>query len=392
MLLEGLLNLPTWGYLGITLLLTHITIASVTIFLHRHQSHNALTLHPLISHLFRFWLWLTTGMVTKEWVAIHRKHHAKCETEEDPHSPKFKGIYKVLFEGVMLYRNEARNMETLDKYGHKTPDDWLERKLYSRFPFLGITLMALLDVLLFGAIGIAIFAVQMLWIPFLAAGVINGIGHYWGYRNFETQDASTNILPWGILIGGEELHNNHHAHSTSAKLSSKWWEFDIGWMYIRLLELSNLAKVKRVAPKVHTVSGKQVVDVNTLRAILSNRFHILKLYGRKVIYPALKGLCLSTNKNERKLFKLARKLITREDIHIESTEKQTLDNILQYNCTLETIFQFKQQLKGIWAHTSHKKFNRIQRLQTWCTEAEQTGISVLQDFATFLRSYSLHRA
>ena len=392
MLTEGLLNFSILSYFGITLLLTHITIVSVTIFLHRYQSHNALTLHPLISHFFRFWLWLTTGMVTKEWVAVHRKHHAKCETEEDPHSPKFKGIHKVLFKGVTLYRNEARSVETLKRYGHKTPDDWLEHNLYSRFPFAGIVLMALLDVLFFGAIGISIFAVQMLWIPLFAAGVINGVGHYWGYRNFETQDASTNILPWGILIGGEELHNNHHAHSTSAKLSSKWWEFDIGWMYIRLLEFFNFAKVKRIAPKVRIVNDKQVVDMDTVRAVLSNRFHILKIYGRKVIYPALKESSFHTNKNEQKLFKLAHKLMIREDIRIEDMAKQKLDKVLQCNNTLATIFQFKQQLIEIWAHASHKNTNRVQSLQSWCNEAEQTGINALQEFATFLRSYGLRYA
>ena len=235
MLFEGLLSLSIVGYIGITLLLTHMTIAAVTIFLHRHQSHRALTLHPVVSHLFRFWLWLTTGMVTKEWVAVHRKHHAKCETEQDPHSPRFKGLNTVLFKGAWLYRKEALNIKTLEKYGHGTPEDWLERNLYSRFPVIGISLMALLDVMLFGAVGLLVFAVQMLWIPFWAAGVINGLGHCLGYRNFETTDASTNIVPWGILIGGEELHNNHHAYAASARLSNKWWEFDIGWMYIRLL-------------------------------------------------------------------------------------------------------------------------------------------------------------
>jgi len=389
MFFEGLFGLSALGYIAITLTLTHITIASVTIFLHRHQSHGALTLHPLISHFFRFWLWLTTGIATKEWVAIHRKHHAKCETEEDPHSPRFKGILKVLFEGARLYRMEARNRETLQNYGHNTPNDWLERRLYTRFSFLGITLMALLDALFFGAIGLMIFAVQMIWIPFWAAGVINGIGHYWGYRNFETNDASTNILPWGILIGGEELHNNHHAYGASAKLSNKWWEFDIGWMYIRLLEMAHLAKVKRVAPKVCSVSDRLIVDVDTVRAVVSNRFHILKLYGRKVIRPALTEIYRKADSDKRKLFKRAHKLMTREDIHIEGKAKQVLFNALQHNGTLETVFKFKQQLKEIWVRASNDKVNRVQRLQAWCAEAEQTGIKALQEFAAYLRGYSL---
>ena len=245
MLFEGFLSLSVLGYIGITLLLTHITIAAVTIFLHRHQSHSALTLHPVISHFFRFWLWLTTGIITKEWVAIHRKHHAKCETPEDPHSPRYKGIGNILFSGATLYRLEARNQETLIKYGNGTPNDWMENNLYSRFPVVGIVLMAVLNILLFGGVGLIIFAVQMMWIPFWAAGVINGLGHYLGYRNFETPDTSTNIVPWGILIGGEELHNNHHAYAASAKLSNKWWELDIGWFYIRMLALFKLAKVRK---------------------------------------------------------------------------------------------------------------------------------------------------
>lgn len=389
MAFEGLLNLSTLGYVGITLLLTHITIASVTIFLHRHQSHHALTLHPVVSHFFRFWLWLTTGIVTKEWVAIHRKHHAKCETEEDPHSPRFKGIGTVLFMGAWLYRNEALNQETLETYGHGTPDDWVERILYSRFSYLGISLMALLDVMLFGVVGIVIFAVQMVWIPLWAAGVINGVGHYLGYRNFETSDASKNIIPWGILIGGEELHNNHHAYASSAKLSNKWWEFDIGWLYIRLLKMLKLVKVKRVAPKVRQLSGNSVIDVDTVRAVVSNRFHVMKLYGRLVIRPVLQEALQKADYTGRQLFQRAFKLMTREDIQLEAQAQETINNALLQNRTLATVYQFKQQLKEIWARTSLNQANRVQALQAWCTQAEQTGIRVLEEFAQLLRGYRL---
>ena len=392
MLFEGLFSLSTLGYIGITLLLTHITIAGVTIFLHRQQSHRALTLHPVVSHFFRFWLWLTTGMVTKEWVAIHRKHHAKCDTEEDPHSPRFKGINTVLFKGAWLYRKEALNNETLEKYGHGTPDDWLERKLYSRFPVLGVSLMASLDILLFGAAGIVIFVIQMIWIPFWAAGVINGVGHYLGYRNFETSDASTNIAPWGILIGGEELHNNHHAYAASARLSNKWWEFDIGWMYIRLMELFKLASVKRVSPKLSLMSGKQVIDIDTVRAVVSNRFHILKLYGNTVIKPVLLEANKKADNMGRKLLRRASKLMIREDIQPGFKAQETINKALQQFRTLATVYQFKQQLKGIWARTSQNQANRVQRLQSWCTAAEQTGIRVLEDFARNLRAYGLQQA
>ncbi len=246
----GLIDLPWWGYVLVALGLTHITIAAVTIFLHRSQAHRAVDLHPVVSHFFRFWLWLTTGMVTREWVAIHRKHHAKCETEEDPHSPQTRGIRKVFWEGAELYRAEAKNRETIEKYSHGTPDDWIERHLYSPHSAKGIVLMMAINLILFGPIGLTIWAVQMAWIPVTAAGIINGIGHYWGYRNFACEDASTNILPWGILIGGEELHNNHHAYGTSARLSNKWYEFDIGWLYIKLMSYVGLAQVRKLAPTV----------------------------------------------------------------------------------------------------------------------------------------------
>ena len=249
-LANGLIPLTWWQVVVVTLLMTHVTIAAVTIFLHRCQAHRALDLHPVVSHFFRFWLWLTTGMVTKEWAAIHRKHHAKVETAEDPHSPVTRGINTVMWSGAELYRAESHNAETMEKYGHGTPDDWLERNVYARFLWQGVGLMLAVDIVLFGAIGLTIWAVQMAWIPFFAAGVINGLGHWWGYRNYATADTSTNLVPWGLLIGGEELHNNHHAYGTSAKFSAQWYEFDLGWLYIRALSALGLAKVRRVAPKL----------------------------------------------------------------------------------------------------------------------------------------------
>src|ERR1035437_8575373 len=267
---HGLARAGAWQIVLYTLVTTHITIASVTIFLHRCQAHRALDLHPIASHFFRFWLWITTGQVTKEWAAIHRKHHAKCETAEDPHSPVTRGIKKVLLQGAELYRAESKNLETLEKYGHGTPDDWIERNLYNRFSWQGVALMLIIDVLLFGAIGITVWAVQMAWIPITAAGIVNGIGHYWGYRNYDCADASHNIVPFGILIGGEELHNNHHTFGTSAKLSSKWYEFDIGWMYIRIFEIAGLAKVKKLAPSPKFNREKLVADFETLHSVIAN--------------------------------------------------------------------------------------------------------------------------
>jgi len=389
---EALFSLPLWGYVAVTLLLTHITIASVTIFLHRHQAHNALDLNPAVSHFFRFWLWLTTGTVTREWVAVHRKHHAYCETEQDPHSPRFKGILRVLFGGLWLYRREARNPETLERFGQGTPDDWLERHLYSRHPWLGILSMLIVDVLLFGLPGLAIFAVQMIWIPFWAAGVINGLGHYLGYRGFETADASRNILPWGIIVGGEELHNNHHAYAASARLSCRRWEIDIGWIYIRLLAVCRLARVKRLAPRAVSTRGRQLIDGDTVRAVVSQRFYILKRYGQIVIRPALREARRNTDRMGRRLIQRARDLLTREDIPTDHEARETIERVLQQDHTLATIYHFKQQLKEVWSRTAAGQPGRVERLQAWCAASEQSGIRALEEFAQFLRGYRLQPA
>lgn len=393
--LEGLVNLSAWGYVAVTLVLTHITIASVTIFLHRHQAHRALTLHPISSHFFRFWLWLTTGMVTREWVAVHRKHHAKCETEADPHSPQVWGIWRVLFRGVGLYRTASTNVDTIGSYGRGTPNDWLERNVYARHRFLGIAVMAVIDIVLFGAVGLIIFGVQMLWIPFWAAGVINGVGHFWGYRSFETQDASRNIIPFGVLIGGEEFHNNHHAYAYSAKLANKWWEFDIGWFYIRAMEVVGLAKVKRTAPRPSFATGKDTIDLDTLQAVTANRFHVLKLYGRSVIAPVLHGQASTEEGVPQQQLLRIRKLMIRDDEAVGSdpSARQWLEAALQRNHTLRTVYDFKEQLKALWGQQSGKTENdRLKRLQLWCAEAEASGIRVLRDFAQQLQRYTAQAA
>ncbi len=386
---HGLLDLPLWGYVGATLLLTHITIVSVTIFLHRHQAHLALKLHPVASHFFRFWLWLTTGIVTKEWVAVHRKHHAKCEGEEDPHSPQRSGILAVLFGGYWLYRREASNAQTLRTYGQGTPDDWLEKNLYARFGWHGLIVLAVLDVLLFGVAGIAIFAVQFVWIPFWAAGVINGLGHYVGYRNFETQDASRNLVPIGLLIGGEELHNNHHAYAQSARLSNKWWEFDVGWMYIRLLSWAGLADVRSAAPKTYISVDKVSPDLDTVRAIVRNRFHVLTLYSRTVIMPVLRQERRTANEYWQLFFSRVKYLMTREDIVLDDNDLRTLNDALTRSHALRTVYHFKQQLKSLWAQSGGDQAKRVRRLQAWCAEAEQTGILALTEFARTIRGYAM---
>jgi stearoyl-CoA desaturase (delta-9 desaturase) len=388
MFFNGLIDLTFWGYFWVTLALTHVTIASVTIFLHRHQAHRALSLHPAVSHFFRFWLWLTTGMVTREWAAIHRKHHAKCEAKDDPHSPQQVGIAKVLFAGAWLYRNEAVNKETIESYGHGTPDDWIERNIYSKHRFVGIGIMLLADLVLFGFAGAVIWLVQMAWIPFWAAGVINGIGHYWGYRNFETQDASKNIVPWGILIGGEELHNNHHAYGVSARLSNKWWEFDIGWLYIRMLEILGLAKVRRVAPKIRFADELGVVDMDMLGAVVTNRFHVMKLYGSQVIGPVLRAQekLAGAEWGRRQWRQIKRRLVS-EIPAVATQGQEKLAATLATNQTLQTIYDFKQKLKAVWMQRSKDQAELLARLQAWCAEAEASGIAALREFSQQLRGY-----
>lgn len=388
---DGLLDASVWGAIGFTLVVTHITIAAVTIYLHRHQAHRALELHPAVAHFFRFWLWLTTGMVTKQWTAIHRKHHAKCETAEDPHSPQVLGIKKVLCEGAELYRKESKNQETMEKYGFGTPDDWLERNVYGCRSRIGIVVMLLIDVLLFGAIGITIWAVQMLWIPFWAAGIVNGVGHFWGYRNYETDDAATNVSPWGIIIGGEELHNNHHAFPSSAKLSSKPWEFDIGWLYIRILAKLGLAKIKKVAPEPHVLPGKQDVDGDTAKAILVNRLHVLASYGKNVITPVVREELERADSAWRGMLKGARRLMVRDEALIDDQAKGKLTVVLNQSATLHTVYEYKQRLQALWRN-SHSGKDMVAATQEWCREAEATGIKYLSDFAAMLRGYSLGSA
>lgn len=390
-MLNGIVDLPWWGYVLVTLALTHVTIASVTIFLHRAQAHRALDMHPLVSHFFRFWLWLTTGMITRQWVAIHRKHHARCETPDDPHSPQVLGLAKVLWQGAELYKAAAKNQDTLDRYGHGTPDDWLERRLYTPHNFAGIGLMLILDVILFGPIGITIWAVQMLWIPFFAAGVINGIGHYWGYRNYACEDASTNILPWGILIGGEELHNNHHAYGSSAKLSSRWYEFDIGWLYIRLLEMLGLARVKKVAPRVHWGEIKHFPDAELLTAIVTHRYDVLTRYARsmKSVYVSeLKKLKARLPDLSGVSLRQVRRWLNLDSKTLDDAERNKLLVVLANSRELQTVYQMRQELAALWGRSTSSREQLVQRLRDWCQRAESSGIEALSQFSLKLRSYA----
>jgi stearoyl-CoA desaturase (delta-9 desaturase) len=386
---SGFIDLPWWGYVVVALTLTHITIASVTIFLHRHQAHRALNLHAIPSFFFRFWLWLTTAIVTKEWVAIHRKHHAKCETEEDPHSPVVLGIKKVLLEGAALYRKEAQNLETLDKYGHGTPNDWLENNLYSKRSELGITLMLIINVLLFGPLGLTIWAVQMAWIPINAAGIVNGIGHYWGYRNFQTADASTNIVPWGIFIGGEELHNNHHAYASSAKLSNKWYELDIGWLYIRLLETFGLAQVKRRAPRVRLNQAKTSCDMETLHAVIANRYEVTARYAqllKKTYSTEITRLKLQAS-DKIDVARIKHWLHLDENV-LTDQQKTKLSVVIKASGILRTTYTLRQELAVVWQNSTATKEQLVKQLEDWCHRAENSGIAALQEFSQRLRCYA----
>jgi stearoyl-CoA desaturase (delta-9 desaturase) len=389
-LFAGVLDLPWWGVLIAAAALTHVTIAGVTIYLHRCQAHRALDLHPVPAHFFRFWLWLTTGMVTKEWAAIHRKHHARCETPDDPHSPQQVGINRVLWGGVFLYAKESRNRETLERYGHGTPDDWIERNVYSRFATTGVTLLLADDLFFFGVVpGALIWATQVAWIPFWAAGVINGVGHFFGYRNYDVADASTNIVPWGILIGGEELHNNHHAFAASAKLSSKWYEFDIGWLYIRILQALGLATVKKVAPRPRFTVAKPVVDFEVLHAVIANRYDVLSRYAkslRRTYRDELERLRHWSPRDAESLRSLRRVLLRGQAL--AGAEGAKLAEALKKSRALDTAVAMRRELIAIWERSTASKEQLLRQLQDWCHRAETSGVAPLVDFSRRLRSYA----
>ena len=385
----GLLHLNWVGLIVATLVLTHITIASVTIFLHRSQAHRALDLHPIASHFFRLWLWLSTGMQTRDWVAIHRKHHARCETADDPHSPQVKGLRTVLWRGAELYMAEKSNEETLARYSHGTPNDWIERNVYSRWVWQGCGVMLVTDVLLFGVAGLAVWGVQMLWIPFFAAGVINGLGHFWGYRNFDAPDASTNIVPWGLLIGGEELHNNHHTYPTSAKLSSSWYEVDLGWAYIRLLQWLRLAKVLRVAPVARVSGARPAIDLQTLQAVVSNRYDLLARYAsatRKAFRDELTRLRLSAPEYDR--FARLKKWVTRRSAAVPEAHRETLAELMGRSGVIKTLVEMRDELAVTWQHAAASRDDMLSHLQRWIARAEASGIQALQEAAARIRSYT----
>lgn len=384
---HGMWDLAWWQIVLFTLAMTHVTMISVTVFLHRHQAHRALDLHPIASHFFRFWLWMTTGQVTKEWAAIHRKHHAKCEQADDPHSPHVYGIKTVLLQGAELYRAESKNKETMARYGHGTPDDWLERNLYTRYSWQGVGLMMIIDLTLFGAAGLAVWAVQMAWTPIMAAGIINGAAHFWGYRNFEAPDASTNISPWGIIIAGEELHNNHHTYPTSAKLSVKPYEFDIGWMYISLMQMVGLAKVKKTPPKLAFGDIKPVADEKTLEALIANRYEIMAGYA-KGMQQAFKHEVevLKTRSADASVIKAANRWLHRDADKVPASAMPELAKIRAASPVLDMMVSMREELRQLWLNTSLTRDQLLANLQAWCRRAEESGIAALREFSLQLRA------
>jgi stearoyl-CoA desaturase (delta-9 desaturase) len=392
LLFSGLLDLPWWGYVIVALVLVQITIASVTIYLHRHQAHRALDLHPVVGHFFRLWLWLTTGMVTKEWAAIHRKHHARCETAEDPHSPQVHGINRILWLGVFLYVKESMNKETMERFGHGTPDDWVERNIYARHSIHGLFLTGAINIALFGLLpGLLILTVQIAWIPFWAAGVINGIGHYFGYRSWDvpTPDASRNIVPIAIWIGGEELHNNHHAFPASARFSVKWYEFDLGWAYIRLLESLGLATVKKVAPTPRFSEPKAAADFDTLHAVIANRYDVLSRYAKsmKQTYVEEMQRLRHWSPGDAELLRKLKRALLRGQA-LAGAEKAHLAEVLSKSRALSTLVSMRHELSALWERSSASKEQLLRQLQDWCHRAEASGIASLVQFSQRLRSYA----
>ena len=384
---DGVLGLALWEKAVAALLLTHFTIVSVTVYLHRYSAHRAIDIHPALAHVFRFWLWLSTGMHTKGWTAIHRMHHANTETEADPHSPVVLGLPKVLFEGVEVYRL-SHTKEVMDRYGHGTPDDWVERYLYSDRGNASIFVLLAIDILLFGPIGITIWAVQMAWIPFFAAGVINGVCHHTGYRNFETPDASTNFVPWGIIVGGEELHNNHHTYPSSAKFSVKWWEFDAGWAWIKVFSWLGLVRIKRLPPEVLRIEGKHEIDLDTIRAIISDRFRVMARYRRMVVEPIARTELERAEPTARDILARAKSLLWRTDALDNDDERELRSRLLHCSETLRTIYEKRVELQRLWEMRTANIEELAGGLRDWCRKAEESGIASLREFSEYLRTYA----
>ena len=383
----GILGLGFWGYVIAGAIGVHITLIAITLYHHREQAHRSIDLHPALRHFFRFWLWINTGVITKQWVAVHRKHHAMCERDGDPHSPQLVGLKTVLLQGAELYRKEARNPETVEKYGRGTPDDWVERHVYSRWPNVGIALLFFVVVFLFGLPGIALYGFQLITMPLLAAGIINGLSHARGYRNFETDDASTNLWPLAVFVAGEELHNNHHAFPSSARFSQHPWEVDLGWLHLRLFAALGLARIRRVAPKPELVEEASSPDIEALRSILINRMHVLRHYRKSVTFPVLRGEIRRYKGKARAPFRRAKRWLTRHPSLLDSQSRERLAELMEKYPSLKTVMEYRNELKALWENTDLSNEGLLAELMGWCSRAEASGIEALEDFSAYLKSF-----
>ncbi|MGI9257662.1 MAG: DesA family fatty acid desaturase [Gammaproteobacteria bacterium] len=384
---HGLANLNVWGYILVSLAFIHVTLLGITLYYHRDQAHRSVELHPAVRHFFRLWLWINTGANTKEWVAVHRKHHAYCERDGDPHSPALFGLRNIVLEGAEYYQKEAAKPETLAKYGRGTPDDWLERNLYNRWPNLGVAVLVVADLVLFGVPGIIMIAVQLTTMPLLAAGIINGVGHAKGYRNFETEDASTNLWPWALFIAGEELHNNHHAFPSSAKFSQRPWEIDLGWLHLKALSALRLAKIRRIAPQPELVATPKAPDVDALRAVIVNRMHVLRHYTNSVTLPVLRTELDQLGDNAARLARRAKRLLKWQPGFLDRDSQIHLAELIERHPGLKTVLAYRSELTALWegANTSNERL--LADFRDWCARAESSGIEVLRDFARYLKSF-----
>jgi stearoyl-CoA desaturase (Delta-9 desaturase) len=384
-LIYGLVRMPWWGYALVVYGGIQIMFLGITLFLHREQSHGALELHPILRHFFRFYLWFCSGTVTKEWVAVHRRHHAYSDQVGDPHSPVVFGLKKVVLEGYELYVEGARNKEILTNYGKGTPDDWIERNLYSRFPKLGIVLFCVTHVALFGIFSIIMVAIQLVAQPFFAAGIINGVGHHFGYRSYEMASTATNIIPWGLFIAGEELHNNHHAFPWSARFSLQKWEFDMGWLFITVFRAVGLCKVKRVAPRPH-FAKKAEVDTDTIQALFTNRMHVLRDYGRRVVKPVAREVARRERDSAEAVTpSWVSKLLIRHPATLSEASHRSLKDLMTRHKELQAIQEFRERLMQLWNDANHAR--AVQQLKEWCAQAEASGIRALREFANSLPAY-----
>ena len=381
----GVFELSFWGYVAVTFVTIQVMFLGVTLYLHRDQSHGGLTLHPVLRHLFRFWLWYSSGVVTKEWVAVHRRHHAYADKVGDPHSPLIFGLRRVVLEGYELYSAATRDSSIVRNYGKGTPDDWMERNLYSRYPNLGIVLFSLTFLVLFGIPAILMVVVHLSAQPFFAGGVVNGLGHAVGYRSFEMPSTATNLVPWGVLLGGEELHNNHHAFPRSARFAVQRWEFDIGWFWISAFRAVGLARVRYVAPRPHLEHRRSELDADTVNALFTNRMHVLREYARRVVLPVCRELARREPRGS--VPAMTPRLLISHPTLLAEEAKRALRELLERYEVLRRIVEYREGLQHLWNDASANQARAVGQLKEWCAQAEASGIRALREFSLGLPAY-----